>query len=158
MARKKINWKTGDIFLIPLKDNSYSIGQIVAPETETLHSVFCTFYNLRYKNDSEIKEINLSNDKLISAIFVVQTYLDNGKWNVLYNKEVYNETVFKNDLNKFRNNDFIGVGIKEPGIIEEFLSAFFKLCPWDDWADPNYLDSLLISPDKKPANIVLKKK
>jgi len=40
--------------------------------------------------------------------------------------------------------------------IAEFLNAYYGLVPWDDWADPNYLDKLLISPDKKPKNIIFK--
>ena len=30
------------------------------------------------------------------------------------------------------------------------------LAPWDDWHDPFYLDKLLLSPDKKPKNVILK--
>jgi hypothetical protein len=35
----------------------------------------------------------------------------------------------------------------------EFAEAFRGLIPWDDWADPNYLDKLLISPDLKPKKL-----
>jgi hypothetical protein len=42
-------------------------------------------------------------------------------------------------------------------VIEEFVSAYHSLCPWDDWADPDFLDALLISKDKKPQKLILSK-
>jgi len=42
-------------------------------------------------------------------------------------------------------------------IVNEFLNAYYALQPWDDWKDPHYLDSLLVSPDKKPTKLLYKK-
>jgi len=36
------------------------------------------------------------------------------------------------------------------------MNAFCGLTFWDDWADPNYLDRLLISPTVKPKNLLYK--
>lgn len=38
------------------------------------------------------------------------------------------------------------------------MNAYFALEPWDDWKDPHYLDSLLVSPDNGPERLVLKAK
>ena len=31
--------------------------------------------------------------------------------------------------------------------------AFYGLARWDDWKDPEYLDKLLLSPEKKPRGV-----
>lgn len=36
------------------------------------------------------------------------------------------------------------------------MNAYYSLVPWNSFHDPNYLDSLLISIDKKPNKVVLK--
>ncbi len=55
-----------------------------------------------------------------------------------------------------RSQYFIGAKIYGAKIVGEFANAFCALCPWDDWADPKELDKLLISPAKKPCNLVYK--
>ena len=35
----------------------------------------------------------------------------------------------------------------------EFANAFCGLYEWDKWANPNYLDKLLISPEVKPKDL-----
>ena len=42
----------------------------------------------------------------------------------------------------------MGINTEGSAIIDDLLS-YFSLAPWDDWHDPEYLDKLLISPDKK---------
>ena len=41
--------------------------------------------------------------------------------------------------------------------MRRFLNATFGLEPWDNWKDPNYLDSLLLDPTTRPADVILKK-
>ena len=38
----------------------------------------------------------------------------------------------------------------------DFLSAYHKLLPWNHYHDPEYFDKLLISPDRKPLEVLLK--
>lgn len=49
---------------------------------------------------------------------------------------------------KWQVGDYFGIPIED-----DFIKA-----PWDDWHDPEYLDKLLISPDKKPENLIYKNK
>ena len=54
---------------------------------------------------------------------------------------------------KWQVGDYFGIPIED-----DFIKAYFSLAPWDDWHDPEYLDKLLISPDKKPENLIYKNK
>jgi hypothetical protein len=37
-----------------------------------------------------------------------------------------------------------------------FMSAYYRLLPWNIAHDPEYFDKLLISKSKKPKNVLLK--
>lgn len=54
---------------------------------------------------------------------------------------------------KWQVGDYFGIPIED-----DFIKAYFSLALWDDWHDPEYLDKLLISPDKKPENLIYKNK
>ena len=54
---------------------------------------------------------------------------------------------------KWQVGDYFGIPIED-----DFIKAYFSLAPWDDWHDTEYLDKLLISPDKKPENLIYKNK
>ena len=54
---------------------------------------------------------------------------------------------------KWQVGDYFGIPIED-----DFIKAYFSLAPWDDWHDPEYLDKLLISPDKKPESLIYKNK
>jgi hypothetical protein len=46
----------------------------------------------------------------------------------------------------------------DAGIAEKLLDAYNALVPWDYWHDPAYFDKLLASPERKPMNVLYKKK
>lgn len=58
---------------------------------------------------------------------------------------------------RFKQGDVVGMRSYQTGIIEMFLNAYFGLTPWDECYDPNYYDNLLVSPDKKPSNLIYSK-
>ena len=153
---KRVEWQPGDLFLVPQQDGRYSLGQVIVFESRALNGVLCGFYDIRFET-SEIISIpeKLTEDKCISMVFVTSESLDFGHWKIIGNLEPANINLFK-ELNNLRAKKFIGARIIGSGIIDEFLDAFYGIKPWDDWADPNYLDELLISPDKKPKKVLLK--
>ena len=55
-----------------------------------------------------------------------------------------------------RARGWVGAKVYGSGIVARFLAAYHRLAPWDDWADPAYLDRLLIAPEKKPADVIRK--
>ena len=61
-------------------------------------------------------------------------------------------------IDLIEQGNIIGINTEGSAIIDDFIKAYFSLAPWDDWHDPEYLDKLLISPDKKPENLIYKNK
>lgn len=153
--RRKQTWNIGDLFTIPLADGTYSIGRVVGYEPEALNSAVCAFYAHRVDVFPNM-ELNLSEDELISVLFVTRDLLDSGDW------QVFSHCTSEFPLNKYidlytlRNEGFIGVCSIGSGIIIGLMNAYYKLDIWNKYYDPNYLDSLLISPDKKPKDVILK--
>jgi hypothetical protein len=154
--RRKQSWKTGDCFLVPLTDGSFSIGQIIGQEKEVLNSVICIFFDSKTTSHDGAKGqvSNLSEDNVISALFTTRDLLDSGDWKVFGNSDLISADKFFN-LNDLRGKEFVGVKIIGSGIVIKFLDAFYGLYPWNGFHNPDYLDGLLISQEKKPAKIIL---
>jgi len=156
--RKKQQWSVGDIFLIPLSDKTFSFAQILQYTGEALNSVVCAFFGLKVKDEAEGKDriVELNDSSLISVLFTTRDLLDSGDWLIVDNKHPIDISPYLN-LNKMESEGFIGVKVIGSGIVSKFLDAYFGLYPWDGFYKPDYLDNLLISPKKKPKNVMLKK-
>ena len=154
--KRKEQWRNGDVFTVPQRDGMRSIGQIL--DTMMANVVTCAFYDIRCAPDCPPAQLSLSPDKLISCVSVAKWHLDSGAWEVVLRGQplMVDREHWANE--RYRSQGWVGAIHYDPGIIEDFLDAFYGLVPWDDYHDPHYLDSLLVSPNKKPSNIVLKKR
>lgn len=155
MPKKKQKWSDGDIFIIPLEDGSFSVGQIL--DTQMTNVVRCALFSSRINDFSDLTEQHFAKEKLISLVAASKEQLDYDVWKVVSKS---NQCVPINEYpnEQFRSKGWVGSKIYDASIVEEFLNAFHKLVPWDDWADPNYLDALLIDEGLKPEGLILSKK
>jgi len=147
MAKHK-KWQMGSLFKIPQSDGSSSLGQVVAQETEMLNSVTCAFFDTKVTDT--VPQIKL--EQLIACLFTTHDLLNNGTWPVVGLGEI---TVPANvyPFEETRSRGWVGAKMFGSGIVMKFLNAYYGLTFWDDWADPNYLDRLLIDPSKKPTSL-----
>ncbi len=158
MGRKKQKWVLGDVFKIRLENSNFSIGQIIAYEKE-IGSVFCALYKLSFNDDKMLLSNELmTSENLVSAIFTTSDLLENGKWEIITNMSIENKALLEGIVTAHRRKQFIGTDIQGSGLVEDFLNAYFGLTPWDDWANPTYLDEFLINMDKKPSNLIYVKR
>jgi hypothetical protein len=151
---QKQPWEVGDVFLVPTSDGQFVIGQIIGREAQVLNSVTVAFFDQRVPSPQEPTELDWR--RIFSVVFATREQLDRGSWKVVSRRSV---TVPK-DLFPYeglRTSGFVGAKVIGSGILNEFVDAYYGLVPWDNWKDPNYLDGLLVAPDKKPIDrIVLK--
>lgn len=152
----KQQWKKGDIFTIKLKDNTFVFGQIIAYEPQALNSVICAFYDIRNMNLENISKLDLKKNKIFSILFVTRDLLDSGKWKVITTKNISMPFLWYFKLFKLKKNKMVGTKIIGSGIIEYFINAFYGLDYWNNYKDLYYLDSLLISKNKKPKDVLYK--
>jgi Protein of unknown function (DUF2750) len=119
-----------------------------------LNSAVCAFYDIRVKPGAGVSADELSADKLISIQFTTPDLLNSGIW-ALVAQFVPTHLERMTWLPALEKVDFVGATVRGSGIMMEFLSAFYGLSAWDDYADPAYFDKLLLTQDKKPSRLIL---
>lgn len=152
-SRKGQDWGVGSCFSLPLKDGTFCIGQVLSIEPEALNSVVCAFY--RTKIAAPAMPAQLPNDDLLSVLFVTRDLLDSGDWRVLGQMSPISVSPYL-DLSAARNSGFVGVKVIGSGIVQTLVNAVHQLAPWNSYKDPQYLDRLLISPELKPTQPLLR--
>lgn len=144
------NWKEGDCFVVPLNDGGGLLGQVLAAEPVVLNSVSCALFDQRVRaQECQVPELG----SLFSTVLTTRDLLDSGHWKVVASHPVQVPRE-KFPFEPLRQHRFVGARVVGSRNVEEFANAFCGLASWDDWADPGYLDRLLISPDVKPKNLL----
>jgi len=147
----------GAVFLVRLVDGTHGVGQILKVTKEAMNSVLCAFFDVRLEGDADDAIAALDKTHLVSVQFVTPDLLRSGTWTIIGERAPAVAIEDYLPLRVLERNGFVGAKIVGSGNIAEFLSAYHALCPWDEWADPYYLDKLLVSPDKRPSNVILTK-
>lgn len=154
VKKKKIDWKFGDVFLVPLKNGNYATGQIL--DLQMTNVVRVALYDEPI-NDLQQLDVNssCSPDNLISMVACSREQLDFGVWKIVGNKPI---KILNKDYpnEQFKRKNWVGAIIYDAALLEDFFNSFYSLLPWDDWFNPNYLDQFLISLDKKPKKLLYK--
>lgn len=154
MGKRKQNWSAGDCFAIPLRDGRFMLGQVLRDEREGLPKVSCALFNTILDSTSSRAEPKL--EHAIAILFTTADLLDRGYWKVVQTTSVVvPQSLFP--FESLRKVGFVGAKTYGSGNVNHFANAFLALDPWDDSADPEYLDKLLLSPDKKPSTLLFKK-
>lgn len=140
--------KAGDVFWVPIEDETVVLGQIVEIQKEAMNSITCAFYNVR--RDSPERVIERFHSP-IAIQFVTKDLFTNGSWPRVGNEEII---VSENKLphRDAQNNGWVGARIIGSGIIVKFLSAFFGLRSWNEMHDPNYYEELLLPGVRREEN------
>ncbi len=97
-------------------------------------------------------------DELVTSVqFVTPDLLKEGYWPICENRQIVIDVEQYMPLMSLEATGYVGASIVGSGNIQEFLNAYYGLCPWDEWHDPKYLDKLLVDGKKRPANGILTK-
>lgn len=153
----KKKWKVGDLFVVQTSDGKFVLGQIVGREASAMNSISVAFFDRRVDSPKQAVEAasSVSANDAFAILFVTRDQLDSGKWQLVGCFEPIIPPAML-PYENLREKRFVGATITGSGIVNKFLDAFYALRPWDAWHNPNYLDGLLISPAKKPSNLIYK--
>lgn len=146
MPRQKI--KEGDIFEISLENEERAFGQLLSVEPKALNSVGVALWE-----PSTSCHIDVLKSPPIAVLLVTPDLLKKGSWPIIGNSSPVVPLQLR-PYEQFRSKAWVGVKIIGSGIIEEFMSACAGLQPWNEWANPHYLDGLLIPGAVRPARAV----
>jgi hypothetical protein len=142
----------GSVFLIPLSDGGQAVGQVTAYEPAMLNSVSCILTSLRAWTPG----VSIPASSVIASLFTTYDLLTKGRWEILGTAAI---PITQADFpyEGLRTANWVGAKMIGSRNVEAFLNAWFGLVPWDDWADPNYLDRLLFRGVGRSASAIFKK-
>lgn len=145
-------WAPGRLFVIPLDGGGFGLCQSLSNLMENV--IDCAFFDTRYPQ----APTDISDTNQLFTIAVLSTWkrsINKGEW-----KHV-GEAAFAIDPERSPNYQIVrnanGVGLKtyDSGIINEFLSAYHGMAPWNIWKDPDYLDQLLFDGVRRPGTAII---
>jgi len=154
MVKKQIAVCSGDIFGVPLGDDTYVLGQVIEVESCPMNSYLCGFYDFRHSDLDKLWRdgISLASQAPITIQFVTKELFKSGVWKILANASPANACEFE-ELAALREKKFIGARILGAGIIRKFLMACHGLYPWNGPAEADYFDRLLLNRPRPAAAI-----
>lgn len=150
MPRQQLN--AGDLFEISVGAEWVATGQVLEAIPQALNSVGVALWKPRRV---DFKAGLAPSDAPFSILLVTPELLKKGEWHIVKSAMISIPT-YARPYEVFRAAHWVGAKIVGAGIVEEFLQAAIGLRPWDDWADPLYLDSLLAPGQLRPGSVVLK--
>jgi hypothetical protein len=146
-------FSVGSVFVIKRADANLCIGQVIGSEIDALNSVSVVLFDHTCSAEADAMHRSLGLPHAFSSLFVTRELLRRGVWRVVGARpvEVFSVAPFEH----LRATRFVGARIVGAGIVCKFVDAFFGLRPWDDWADPAYLDGLLLPGRPRPSSAKL---
>ncbi|MBN2287339.1 MAG: hypothetical protein JXI43_12885 [Tissierellales bacterium] len=151
--RKRIIWDNGSIFGVPLVDGSFGLVQAI--DHWMPHWIYSVITSIRINTIDDILP-KLSKKNIISLLAIEDDVFDFGGWPLIsMQKPLKKRKDFPNE--KYKSKGYVGAKSYTRGIIEEFISAFHLLSPWDVYKEPDYFDRLLVSNKLKPEGVLLSK-
>ncbi len=133
---KPKKWEVGDVFSIPLKDNSYTIGQVLgAPCT-------CALYLYR---SVDFPNITVEEFEKLTPVSILHLstgdLLNNGTWQVLFNAKVKLDPNSGHGGSQFEVG---GVSYGGCGMMKDLADAYWGLAPWNTSFSEDYYETMLL--------------
>jgi immunity protein 26 of polymorphic toxin system len=154
MAGRKVTWKSGDVFAVPLPGTQWGVGQVVSEEPDCLDSALCCYYSHLTKGVDELKNFAPSRDAIVSVQLTTRDLLDRGSWPIVLTCQPPPvEDLFP--IVELRRVGYVGAKVRGSKIMSDFLAAFHGLAPWNAYKDPHYFDALLVPGARAPARAVM---
>jgi hypothetical protein len=149
--RKRVEWEYGAVFAVPLIDGSYGIGQAIGSMmTNIVHSAF---FSTRFQSlPSSLPA--LRRDDVVALLSTWKQSLNFGEWPILgVARFIVEASEFPNE--RFRDAGYVGATHYDEGIVQEFLSAYHGLTPWNTSYDERYYDALLREGVARPTAAII---
>ncbi len=140
-------WEAGDVFAIPLKDNSFAFGQVLDKEN-------CTCVLLDMRSGSPV--LSVPEFKKLRPISIMHLckgdLLENGEWQILFRTR---EAFIPGDGRGGKAGTIGSRSYGECGAMKDLANAYWGLTPWNVMFDENYYDKLLLLGITRPSNVLI---
>ena len=146
--------EAGDVFLVPLEDNSFGTGMFHKHVPRALNSHICTFFSNRFDAPPSEHELALIDLKPIATQFVTRDLLDRKTWKIVGSRKSMIRDRNLPDQPFIKAASFKGCAIIGSGIMRKFLNAYHGLLPWNMMKDDHYFDKLLLPKVLRPPSVI----
>ena len=121
MPKRKIKWLPGEVFAVPLSDETFAVGQVL--DLMMVNQVRLALYDERVSAVDAIDVAQACNpDNLISLVASLRELLDYGAWKVLGNKPV-TIPLNRHPNEQFRHLGWVGATHYDASLVAKFLEA-----------------------------------
>jgi hypothetical protein len=140
-------WNTGDIFLIPLIDNTFAYGQI-------LNKKYCTCVLFDIKaNENTLSKSRFEQLNPLSILHLSNgDLLNNGQWKILFNEPV---SLDPNSGSGGKIGTIGCISFGGCGMMVDLANAYWGLQPWNVLYEENYYDLLLFKGVLRPETAII---
>lgn len=144
---KPKTWQTGDVFILPLRDNSFTVGQVLDKKYCT-----CALFDTR-TNEKTLSSFDFKKLKPISILHLSNgDLLNNGKWEILFNEQV---TINPKSGSGGKMGDIGSISYGQCRALTNLAEAYWGLTPWNTLAEENYYDTVLLKNISRPTSAVV---
>jgi hypothetical protein len=136
------------VFLVPLSDGRFAVGQVLETQPVLMNSITCAFFDTPV-GGAEDAVFPLTRAAVLSCQFVTRDAFTRGRWPRVRSAK---PSIPEADL-PYRHAEvsgWIGAKVIGSGIIVGFLNAYFGLSSWTEMKDPRYYDGLLFAGRRPP--------
>lgn len=134
-----MRYDQADIFLVPLLDGGFGVGQVIVPEAHPLCAL-----SLR-KQDRGTAATPLAAAEVIALHRIDPAHLNEAEWPIIGFEQIP-------PLSRFDRLNAIEAEPLDPVIAEALLNAWHGLYPWDGFPDREFFDGLLRHGVTRPAS------
>jgi len=146
----------GNIFLIQIESGEFVPGQIIAEDKRGMLCISCGLFDQRVSIQNDASELKLDFKNCFSTLLVTPKSLDKDRWIIIGSQKLVIPKRFF-PYEKEQKKGGVGAKIFDPGIVENFLNAYYSFKPWDMYYRADYFDSMLLDASKKPMNLIFSK-
>jgi hypothetical protein len=140
-------WVTGDVFSIPLFDQTFTFGQVLDKKYCT-----CALFNIK-SNDNTLDKSDFNQFIPISILHLSNgDLLDNGKWQILFNENV---KLNPNDGSGGKFGTIGAVSYGGCGVMNDLANSYWGLKPWNTMYKEDYYDGLLLKNTSTPETAII---
>ncbi len=142
-----------DIFLIPLMDGDFAVGQVANVDDTPEGTALCLLTLLKSAPDWPPAPIHYS--EAIALVLIQDASIRNETWQIVGFEAVPPlDHIF--DVTNALRTKFANITAQDPAVIEAFVNACHGLYPWDGFPDSQFFNKLLIFPDRVPSSAKMK--
>lgn len=138
-----------DLFLIPLLDGAFCVGQIVDVVSDD--TALCTISKRKFDGAADITSLALLD--LQSLLLITSDAIKSGVWQI----KGFQQLPHINSIFNWRDakrDGYSKLVCQDSAVVEAFANAAFGLYPWDGFG-ADFFAKFMIYPDQLPTDAVL---